>query len=458
MNRRSSEKGQIIVILALGMVAILAITALAVDGSLLYNQRRNDQNTADSAAMAGAGAAAHKLKDYLPTDFSCGPGSTSLARQASDVAVAAAVLSALDDGVNLDQYDLTNKNGVTVRCQADSEGMQFLDIHVMVTSEPETTFGRVISVDTLRTTTEAIARVYPNQPFAYGNALVSLADDCGKNVGGIWFNGNSTSFINRGGIFSNSCVDAGGSSIVDVVGGSVNAFLPTGCDGYAPTHTVTPAVPCTKAASKLPKGMIPPPVCPDRSIPGIVHTTGSFSGNHTGINALTPGWYDSGMTIKNGANVELSPGLYCIKGGMTNHAKSRIFGEDVTLYFQDDSAVKFNQNDASIGYGTELYAPSCNTSACGVPDAVQGLLMFFKTGINNQFNAQVQLNGGSHNKYVGTIYGENADFTFNGGAEIYTFNTQVIGRYIFVSGNAELMMDLNSKQWVQRPASISLIK
>jgi len=58
MKGKLEEKGQIIVILALGMVAILAITALAVDGSLLYNQRRQDQNTADSAALAGAGAAA----------------------------------------------------------------------------------------------------------------------------------------------------------------------------------------------------------------------------------------------------------------------------------------------------------------------------------------------------------------------------------------------------------------
>ena len=40
MNRRLSEKGQIIVILALGMVAIIGITALAVDGTLLYNQRQ----------------------------------------------------------------------------------------------------------------------------------------------------------------------------------------------------------------------------------------------------------------------------------------------------------------------------------------------------------------------------------------------------------------------------------
>jgi len=69
MKGKLEEKGQIIVILALGMVAILAITALAVDGSLLYNQRRQDQNTADSAALAGAGAAAQKLRGFRPSEF-----------------------------------------------------------------------------------------------------------------------------------------------------------------------------------------------------------------------------------------------------------------------------------------------------------------------------------------------------------------------------------------------------
>ena len=55
MNRKSQEKGQIIIILALGLVGILALTALALDGSRVYNERRLDQSTADSAALAGAG-------------------------------------------------------------------------------------------------------------------------------------------------------------------------------------------------------------------------------------------------------------------------------------------------------------------------------------------------------------------------------------------------------------------
>jgi len=146
-----------------------------------------------------------------------------LARQASDLAVDAAILSALDDGVNLDRYDLSNKNGVTVRCETDSDGWQYLDIHVMVSSQQETTFARIISIDSLDTTSEAVARVYPNQPFAGGNALVSLADYCSFREGGIFAWGDSITYITGGGIFSNSCVEAQGSTEVHIINGTVHA-------------------------------------------------------------------------------------------------------------------------------------------------------------------------------------------------------------------------------------------
>lgn len=455
MKRIYQEKGQIIVILALGMVAILGITALAIDGSLLYSQRRNDQNTADSAALAGAGAAAHKLRDFNPSDFSCDPGSTSLARQASDLAVNAAIESALVDGVNLDRYDLSNQNGVTVRCDKDSAQNDYLDIHVMVTSSSEqseenptpkiqTYFLQAFSNNSLQTTVEAIARVYPNQPFAYGNALVSLANSCGKNSGGIFFNGNSLTDITSGGIFSNSCVDAGGSTTVKVTGGSVHAYSTTGCNNFTPSVTNTT---CSKASEKIPTGILPDPTCPyygDDAFKKVYSKTSSSIG---------PGWYPGGIHLKSGYSVELLPGLYCIEGGLSNHAQSKLIGHNVTLYFLDNSSVSLNQNTGS-GYGTDLTAPSCATSVCGVPHAVEGLLMYFKTGQA----AQVTINGGSNNNYTGTIYGENTNFTINGGTEISSFNTQIIGNYIYVSGNAKLIMDLDSKKWVQYPASLSLIK
>lgn len=47
-------RGQVLVIVALGVVALVAIVALAVDGGHVYAERRKMQNAADAAALAGA--------------------------------------------------------------------------------------------------------------------------------------------------------------------------------------------------------------------------------------------------------------------------------------------------------------------------------------------------------------------------------------------------------------------
>jgi uncharacterized membrane protein len=48
------ERGQVIVLVAVLMVGLVAIVGLVTDGGLLFTQRRNLQNVADSAALAGA--------------------------------------------------------------------------------------------------------------------------------------------------------------------------------------------------------------------------------------------------------------------------------------------------------------------------------------------------------------------------------------------------------------------
>jgi hypothetical protein len=50
------EDGQSLVMITLAMVALLAMTALTIDGAYAYAQRRRMQNAADLAAMAGARA------------------------------------------------------------------------------------------------------------------------------------------------------------------------------------------------------------------------------------------------------------------------------------------------------------------------------------------------------------------------------------------------------------------
>lgn len=53
-TKRNLERGQAIVLLAVTIVVLLGFTALAIDGGMVYADRRRAQNGADAAALAGA--------------------------------------------------------------------------------------------------------------------------------------------------------------------------------------------------------------------------------------------------------------------------------------------------------------------------------------------------------------------------------------------------------------------
>ncbi len=58
-NTVKHESGQVLVLVVLGMVALIGVTALVVDGGNVFLDRREAQNAADSAAhgqRAGARA------------------------------------------------------------------------------------------------------------------------------------------------------------------------------------------------------------------------------------------------------------------------------------------------------------------------------------------------------------------------------------------------------------------
>jgi hypothetical protein len=56
LNPRKQEKGQTLIIFAVVMVVLVALTALVIDGGFAYTKRREAQNAADAGALAGANA------------------------------------------------------------------------------------------------------------------------------------------------------------------------------------------------------------------------------------------------------------------------------------------------------------------------------------------------------------------------------------------------------------------
>ncbi|MGB7874939.1 MAG: pilus assembly protein TadG-related protein, partial [Anaerolineales bacterium] len=73
----NSERGQVLVIIAIAIIGLVGITGLAIDGSIILEDRRHAQNAADTAALAGALA---KIQAQVPPPD--GPGLSEIAARA----------------------------------------------------------------------------------------------------------------------------------------------------------------------------------------------------------------------------------------------------------------------------------------------------------------------------------------------------------------------------------------
>ncbi len=422
---RRSDKGQIIVIIALSIVVIMGMTALAVDGTRFYSDRRSSQAAADSAALAGAGAAAQSIKNYLPSDFYCG---SSLGATASTNAIQAAIENAAKDGVTL-ANDTSSPSHVYVTCESD-DFSDYLDIHIQVTTETTLRFGQVLYHQPLVGVVEAVSRVYPQQNLAFGNAIASLSDNCSD--GGIYLDGTSNIVIHDGGVFSNSCLSGKGHIKLLVTGAEiqyVTNLVDTGGAIFDPLPSKSP--------EKLPEIDIDSPDCSSLEHKGAI----THGGN------LYQGIYDT-ILINNSETLFLHPGLYCLDGDFRVNGTAIITGYNVTIYMRS------GQIDLTGTSSVNLTAPNCITLACGVPPAIRGILFF----IDPLNTSPVKFSGTATSDFMGTIYAPNSEVVVNGTPDMVTMETQIIGKKVTVTGNVNLALNLSGAELYQIPAYIELVQ
>jgi hypothetical protein len=425
MHLERPAKGQIIVIIALSIIVIIGMTALAIDGTRFYADRRSSQAAADSAALAGAGAAAQSIKNYSPRDFYCG---SSLGATATTHAILAAINNANTDGVTL-VSDTSSPSHVFVTCESD-DFSDYLDIHVRVTTSTTLRFGQVLYNEPLVSVVESVSRVYPQQSLAYGNAIASLAENCSD--GGIFLDGTSSITIQDGGVFSNSCLSGKGHIRLLVTGAEIQYMTDLVDTGGA----IFDPVP-SKSTQKLPEIDIDPPDC--SSLP--------YGGDVTHGGNLYPGVYDE-ILINNSESLFLHPGLYCLDGNFKINGTATVTGNNVTIYMRSGLI------DLTGTSTVNLTAPNCTTTVCGVPPAIRGILFF----IDPANISPVKFSGTATSDFMGTIYAPNSEVVINGTADMVTMETQVIGKSVTVTGNVNLAVNLSGAELYQIPAYIELIQ
>ncbi len=176
LRGRNDERGQIIVLFALGLVAMIAMVGLVLDGGSAYAQRRNEQSAADLAALAGANAF---IVNYDQ------PSTRSAA------AISAARASATANGythgaggvtVNVG-IDLTNGASVTVDISAPHQnsfativGMNQWTVSTTATAQtgfPDTATGiapMIFSIEAFDSDGQPLPQyANPSAPFAFGD-------------------------------------------------------------------------------------------------------------------------------------------------------------------------------------------------------------------------------------------------------------------------------------------------
>ncbi|HEX5397056.1 MAG TPA: pilus assembly protein TadG-related protein [Candidatus Limnocylindria bacterium] len=149
-RKRSSEEGQILVIVGVGLLAMIAMVGLVVDGGYAWGQQRQTQNGADAMANAGATVIAQNLKGAPKTG-----GDVGCAVEAS------ATLNSISNPRAI-YTDVTGTTlGVDVPACAAGAGDAIPSTAQGVKATGDKTFNtflaRVIGVDEMTATSEATA-------------------------------------------------------------------------------------------------------------------------------------------------------------------------------------------------------------------------------------------------------------------------------------------------------------
>lgn len=424
------------VLLILAIVGLLGFTALAVDGGMLYSERRRAQAAADASVLAAAfakvkgtnlhSAALYRLasNDYPVTYGPCSPAGSDCTH-----------------GVGPQwTIEITNppRSG---EYAGDSDYIQ-----VMVTSEVTAALAHLVYSGPLVTTVEAVARVWPEQNFAPGYALYGATNyDCK----GIWFAGTGDTTITGGSVKSNS--DASSVSCQSgVQSGAGNLSvgpIPYGIDVVGTfdsggSGSVDPAP--VEGASQDELRPMPQPDC--SSLPD--HGKKKVNASETAT--LEPGRYEE-ITVLAGGTANLNPGMYCIYGnkGFTGNGGT-ITGTGVMIYMQD--------GPFDLG-GNSVVNLAAEQDDGDLVDAAgndwKGMLVY----VDSSNSSDVKLTGGSGTTYTGTVLALSSECTINGtGDSIGFLSSQIICDTVKITGTAQVNIDFNENETYSLPPAIDLAK
>ncbi|MCV0403695.1 MAG: hypothetical protein K5924_08280 [Chloroflexi bacterium] len=462
-----SERGQILVITAAGLIVMLGIAALVVDLGMSWMLRRQEQNAADPAAIA----AARWLRDPVTGNATWNP--TEAWNDACFYAQQNGFFAA-DSGCNAAKLSgsLRVHSPPVSGPYAGSPGK----VQVIIRATHPSLFGRIFGSNEATVVSGAVAANDADN--SNSSSLVALQDVCQAGAAGsvngggtvhIFPSGGGTTggyvHVNSpcGGSTDNVCENGVGSSALQIsgtlktpyayVGGSCT-YNGSGANGLVCTNgspcLQEDAVPIGDPLFDVPEPVpsdFPNGVCPDGTVSTATSTkacnlppNGPSADTYCpkdagGVNVcrLRPGTFYGGWNVGAKVRLELEPGMYILAGGgialsgtsssveaVTSpsgvEARITIFSTDgpncASIAAQCQGAITFTAQQA-------FKAKALNSATCGIvtPNACpwKGILLW-QDGSVTKTPKDVTIGGQSSTILAGTIYAPKSTVNINGGS------------------------------------------
>ena len=388
LRRRSTsgQRGQVLVLFAGGVLTLLIVAALAFDVGMMLVERRDQQDAADAAALAGA--------RYL-FDADCVAPAWACAR-----ARAAATAVALQNG--FDDADPIESVQVLIPAQNGRYARFPNFVEVDINSQRPSIFGGVIGkgnwpVSTFAVATNGQQLRFPFSMLALNETMCKAIQVSGTGV--VIANGNMQSNSNG------SEAGCGGIGFSRTGGGTIDITAPDATCRSAGSiqNRGSGSMTCTQAPNSFalpdPLAGLDPPAKPSlptpamqpvgHSLPVSPYCPGSTSNPPTETTAqrtcdpgdrapgysrteyagkawiLSPGLYPNGIHATNGVTLYLLPGVYWIDGGgfQVDSDSSVISIVDVADADPNPALATYSGNDTACRYDDPT---GPQTTSCGV--------------------------------------------------------------------------------------------
>jgi len=441
----STERGQALIIIALAAIGLFAMMGLAIDGTAKLSDRRNAQNAADTAALAGALA--------LVND--------------DDLWYLNALDRAHDNGYTNDQVksevwtftcdtDVTARDGAPLDCGSAYEGDPN-HVAVVIRSHVNTTFARVLGFSQFQNVVSAVTYWNKRGPAYDGNLIVALNPNA-CNGGGADGNvalgtsgGNGSGAIitlTGGGAFVNS----GGTGCGMEIMGCPTIIVTMGELGSTGNGNINMDVGSQTCQDKLTlptpeynQSAYPfPPEMPDE--PDICSTAQPSAPVNN--STLSPGYYSEFPPTKGSYkdlsdHITLQPGIYCLDDDLSLSNNESITGSNVLIYLK-------NGNEFSIQGGTL-------TLSGREEGDYEGYVLIGASDFSGQV-PNCDINGNATATFTGTIFTPYCDVALDGGAKTTSLSSQIIAYTVKVTGSQAVNLTYDADDNVKSEPKVGLMR